>query len=200
MMRASRWASAIDCPLAVTLWNHAERQAKRRRPGAWERRGSPTMLDGSRDLMLHRLQGPARRLAAQLRRSFSTMLNLSAMQKAFFLALFLSPPVAVAMRDSAGQVAGQIVAQPPGGRRPGVVQPPRDTGAAPETGTARLQGVVVGGEAGQPLRRAIVRISGEGIREGRVTTTDAEGRWELAELPAGRYTLMASKAGYVTLQ
>ncbi len=128
------------------------------------------------------------------------MLNLSAMQKAFFLALFLSPPVAVAMKDSAGQVAGQIVAQPPGGRRPGVVQPPRDRDAAPETGTARMRGVVVSGETGQPLRRAIVRISGEGIREGRVTTTDAEGRWELAELPAGRYTLMASKAGYVTLQ
>lgn len=128
------------------------------------------------------------------------MLNLSAMQKAFFLALFLSPPVAVAMKDSAGQVAGQIVAQPPGGRRPGVVQPPRDTGAAPETGTARLQGVVVGGEAGQPLRRAIVHISGEGLREGRATMTDAEGRWQLAGLPAGRYTLVASKAGYVTLQ
>ena len=34
----------------------------------------------------------------------------------------------------------------------------------------------------------------------RVTTTDADGRFEFTELPAGRFTVNATKAGYVTLQ
>ena len=96
--------------------------------------------------------------------------------------------------------AAQITAGRPGPRIQGPMRPPRDATAAPETGTARLRGVVVGGEAGLPLRRAMVQLSGEGLREGRIATTDAEGRWEITELPAGRFTLTAFKAGYVRLQ
>ncbi|HEY8535624.1 MAG TPA: carboxypeptidase-like regulatory domain-containing protein [Vicinamibacterales bacterium] len=117
------------------------------------------------------------------------------MRRLLLLTLLLS---GTALADTAAQAVGQIIGRPPG--RPGMMRPPRDRGATLETGTARLRGVVVGGESGQPLRRAIVRLQGEGIREGRITTTDEEGRWELADLPAGRYTLTASKAGYVTLQ
>jgi hypothetical protein len=68
------------------------------------------------------------------------------------------------------------------------------------TGTATLRGRVVGGESGGPLRRAVVRLQGEEMREGKMTTTDEQGRWELKDLPAGRFTLTATKAGYVTLQ
>ena len=37
-------------------------------------------------------------------------------------------------------------------------------------------------------------------RESRVATTDAQGRFEIRELPAGRYTMTASKGGFVSLQ
>ena len=84
------------------------------------------------------------------------------------------------------------------GQRPGPRTGPRDN-TAPQTGTARLRGRVVGGDSGQPLRRAIVRLQGQDFREGRVASTDEEGRWELKDLPAGRYTLSASKGGYVQL-
>ncbi|HEX6211070.1 MAG TPA: carboxypeptidase-like regulatory domain-containing protein, partial [Methylomirabilota bacterium] len=63
-----------------------------------------------------------------------------------------------------------------------------------------LRGVVVGGENGRPLRRAVVRLYGPALREGRMTSTDEDGRWELSDLPAGRFNLTASKAGYVSLQ
>ena len=45
-----------------------------------------------------------------------------------------------------------------------------------------------------------MRVSGVGLRESRVATTDAQGRFEVRELAAGRYTLTASKGGFVTLQ
>jgi protocatechuate 3,4-dioxygenase beta subunit len=85
------------------------------------------------------------------------------------------------------------------GQRPGPRIGPRDN-QAPQVGTGRLRGRVVGGDTGMPLRRAIVRLSGQDFREGRVASTDEEGRWELKDLPAGRYTLSASKGGYVQLQ
>jgi protocatechuate 3,4-dioxygenase beta subunit len=92
------------------------------------------------------------------------------------------------------------------GQFPGGGQEPRPRGLRgmrdnePQTGTAVLRGLVVGGETGAPLRRAIVRLSGDGMREGRIASTDEQGRWELRDLPAGRFSLSASKAGYVTLQ
>ena len=85
------------------------------------------------------------------------------------------------------------------GQRPGPRLGPRDN-QAPQVGTGRLRGRVVGGDTGMPLRRAIVRLSGQEFREGRVASTDEDGRWELKDLPAGRYNLMASKGGYVQLQ
>lgn len=85
------------------------------------------------------------------------------------------------------------------GQRPGPRIGPRDN-QAPQVGTGRLRGRVVGGDSGLPLRRAIVRLSGQEFREGRVASTDEDGRWELKDLPAGRYTLSASKGGYVQLQ
>lgn len=87
--------------------------------------------------------------------------------------------------------------------RPGTVPQegvtgPRDR-VKPPKGTARLRGLVVGGENGAPLRRAMVHLSGGDLQEGRFTTTSEEGRWELRDLPAGRYQVTAMKAGYVSL-
>jgi hypothetical protein len=64
-------------------------------------------------------------------------------------------------------------------------------------GTAVIRGIVRS-DAGTPVRRAQVRANVGGMPGARVTTTDAEGRFELRELPAGRWTLSASKPGFVT--
>jgi hypothetical protein len=65
--------------------------------------------------------------------------------------------------------------------------------------TARLRGRVVAAASGQPLRRAQVQIMAMEGRLIRMTTTDASGRYEFADLPPARYTVMASKGGYVQL-
>jgi protocatechuate 3,4-dioxygenase beta subunit len=58
---------------------------------------------------------------------------------------------------------------------------------------------VLAADNGSPIRRAQVRVSGQGAG-GRVSMTDAQGRFEIRDLPAGRFTVSASKAGFVTLQ
>jgi hypothetical protein len=76
--------------------------------------------------------------------------------------------------------------------------PPRDTPL--KAGTAVIRGRVFAADTGQPLRKAIIRVSSPDMREGRMATTDADGRYELKELTAGRYTLNASKGSFVALQ
>jgi hypothetical protein len=66
-------------------------------------------------------------------------------------------------------------------------------------GTAVIRGHVYDGDGGQPLRRALVRATAPGQRENRVATTDEQGRYELNDLPAGRYTVSASKGNFVGL-
>jgi hypothetical protein len=79
--------------------------------------------------------------------------------------------------------------------------PPRDRPPAEApTRTARLRGRVVAADTGTPLRRAQVRAAAGAIRTIRLTTTDAEGRYEFANLPSARYTISVSKAGYVGLE
>jgi protocatechuate 3,4-dioxygenase beta subunit len=52
------------------------------------------------------------------------------------------------------------------------------------------------------LRRAQITLTSAepGQQTRRVTTTDGEGRYEFAEVPEGRFSISATKAGYVTLQ
>jgi len=66
-------------------------------------------------------------------------------------------------------------------------------------GTAILRGFVVAADTGLPIRRAQLRVSGQSVPS-RLATTDAQGRFEIKELPAGRYTLSASKSGFVSLE
>jgi hypothetical protein len=98
-------------------------------------------------------------------------------------------------------------AEQPGGARQGAgggigqrQLPPRDTvaGEAPR-GTSVIRGTVVAADNRSPIRRAQVRIAGQGA-QGRLATTDAQGRFELRDLPAGRYTLSALKGGFVSVQ
>lgn len=84
-------------------------------------------------------------------------------------------------------------------RVPAPGQPPARDNAAAQTGTARIRGRVVAGDNGLPLRRAQVRLTGAVPGEPRLAATDEQGRYEFKELPAGRYTLSATKSGYLTL-
>jgi len=107
--------------------------------------------------------------------------------------------LALAIGLSTGVAAAQqVVTQP----RPGMPQTqtgPRDPTAPRDTGTGRVSGRVVGGDTGAPLRRAMVSLGGEGLQEGRATTTDEHGRYEFKDLPPGRFSVQANKAGYVSL-
>jgi protocatechuate 3,4-dioxygenase beta subunit len=83
------------------------------------------------------------------------------------------------------------------GQRPMRAQPLR---ADAPRGTSSIRGQIVAADNGAPIRRAQVRINAADARESRVATTDAQGRFEIKELPAGRYTMTASKGGFVSLQ
>ena len=68
-----------------------------------------------------------------------------------------------------------------------------------KTGTGQIHGRVLALETGNPIRRAQVRISGSDIMP-KAALTDSEGRFEFRDLPAGRFTLQATKSGFVSVQ
>ncbi len=73
------------------------------------------------------------------------------------------------------------------------------TGQPATSGTAVLRGTVVAADTGTPVRRAIVRATSSEPPDNAVATTDDQGRFEIRELLGGRYSISASKAGFVTL-
>ena len=77
---------------------------------------------------------------------------------------------------------------------------PLKPGETPPKGTAVIRGYVLAAGSGAPVRRAQVRAMAMNAGGGGVTNTDAQGRYEIKDLPAGRYTITASKSGYVTGQ
>ena len=76
--------------------------------------------------------------------------------------------------------------------------PPRDVTTAEKKGTGVIRGKITNTE-GRPLRRVQLRLSGEAIPEGRTTSTNGLGKFEIRELPAGRFNLTASRAGYLPM-
>jgi hypothetical protein len=79
--------------------------------------------------------------------------------------------------------------------------PPRDGRGAPQAiGTSVIRGRVFAADTKRPLRRARITVNAPGLGgEGRTTSTDADGRYEIKELPAGRYTVAANRSGYLRL-
>jgi hypothetical protein len=106
----------------------------------------------------------------------------------------LSSGAAMAQGGAGGQLPG---AGQGGLRGQARAVPLRDD--APR-GSSIVRGQIVSADSGGPIRRAQVRISSPGARESRLASTDAQGRFEVKELPAGRYTISASKGGFVSLQ
>ena len=72
-------------------------------------------------------------------------------------------------------------------------------GREAKTGTGRLRGRVVAADTGSIVRRAQVRISSPDIGS-KTAFTDAQGRYEFRDLPAGRFNVSVSKSGFVTMQ
>src|SRR5947207_13806059 len=111
----------------------------------------------------------------------------------------------------ASAALAQVPATPQGGTAlPGTPSrptpaPARDRAAAPapSTGTSVMRGRVLAAN-GMPLRRAqitaLAAFTEAGLPQRHGTTTDADGKWDITDLPAGRYTVSAAKAGYVTMQ
>lgn len=106
-------------------------------------------------------------------------------------------PGAPAPPSQPGQVAP---GQPAPGQPERMPARPLRPGESPPKGTAVLRGRVTSAVTGGPLRRAQVRAMSMEARGGGVTSTDAEGNFEIKELPAGRYNITATKGGFVTGQ
>src|SRR5215212_2093126 len=103
-------------------------------------------------------------------------------------------------------VVGAILLQQPSGGAISVGQPqaigaqqrtpPRDN--TEKKGTAIIRGKILNGE-GRPLRRVQLRVTGEALSDSRTASTNGLGQFEIGELPAGRYTLNATRAGYLNM-
>ncbi len=71
-----------------------------------------------------------------------------------------------------------------------------DTHQSAAVGTLQGQ-IVTPGTDPQPVRRAIVTVSGDGLLHGRTTITDDTGGFIVAGLPAGRFLVTATKAAHL---
>jgi hypothetical protein len=94
--------------------------------------------------------------------------------------------------------ARQLVGVGPGGA-PGELPMMMPPGRTAKTGTGRLRGRITAADTGGIIRRAQVRISSQDIGT-KTAFTDAQGRYEFRDLPAGRFNLSVSKSGFVTMQ
>jgi uncharacterized protein (DUF2141 family) len=101
-----------------------------------------------------------------------------------------------------GQTQGQTQTQgrdPAQGGGRGQQQPARDAQDQATVGTASITGTVATEGNGSPVRRARVTLTGGEIRIPRSTVTNDEGFFAFTSLPPGRYTMTASKVGYVNI-
>jgi Carboxypeptidase regulatory-like domain len=123
----------------------------------------------------------------------------------------LRPATLVALAAALAFVAGltaTVQAQGQGGGRQGAQQGGRGGGRGQgqardntqtPVGTASVSGGVSLEGSAAPVRRARVTLSGGGLRGGRSVITDDKGQFTFSALPAGRFTMTASKPGYVTI-
>ncbi|MEO6223577.1 MAG: carboxypeptidase-like regulatory domain-containing protein [Vicinamibacterales bacterium] len=93
-----------------------------------------------------------------------------------------------------------VGAQVPPVPKPAQVPPQTRDSQAESQGpaTAVIMGTVVIGGTGQPADGVRITLSGNELRGSRSTVTDDSGNFALLALPAGTYSLRASKTGYVS--
>jgi len=107
------------------------------------------------------------------------------------------PAIGAALLVACAMIAPGAAQQPPS------PAPARDTparAATPTTPTTgRMTGRVLSGDTSRPIKRARVFISSAELPGGRGLLTDENGAFDFADLPAGRYTITASKSGYIQL-
>jgi glyoxylase-like metal-dependent hydrolase (beta-lactamase superfamily II) len=82
----------------------------------------------------------------------------------------------------------------------GAQQPARDVTRPVGTHSGAIGGRVLGADGKTPLRRAIVRLSSSALPRRLTVRADLQGRYTFPGLPAGRYIVAASKAGYLALE
>lgn len=107
-------------------------------------------------------------------------------------------PAAVIIALLAAPVASQSVQQKPPPGKPGAQTPPIPTEPPKPQPTGIIRGTITTFPDGKPLARARVILTRPDKTYAWVTLTDAEGRYEIAELePFDNYMLSANKSGYV---
>ena len=100
----------------------------------------------------------------------------------FLLAAIVVPPPVNAQQAIQGGTGG-----------PGM--PPRDARSPAQTGTGVIRGRVLAADTGRPLRRARINVTAPELGPQPVnTSTGADGRYEIRDLPAGRYTVSVSRS------
>ena len=112
------------------------------------------------------------------------------------LALALALTGALLLPVDAQQQQQPQQQQQGGQRGRGAMQrPPRDANQTVPTGTASISGRVLAADTGRPIKRARVIVTGGGRPMS--TTTDDQGRYQIAGLPAATYNITATKSGFV---
>jgi hypothetical protein len=101
------------------------------------------------------------------------------------------PALALILSLSAGAAAQVANLSPLAG--------PRDPAGTEPKGTAVIRGRVTSLDGGKPLRRARISVASPEIPSGRTASTNTDGRYEIRDLPAGRYTLRVNRSGYLPL-
>ena len=110
---------------------------------------------------------------------------------------FLAAPLFAAAQG----VTNQQIQSGQAPRGPGPGGPPRDARLPAQTGTAVVRGRVFAADTGKPLRRARIMLQAPELGgENRTTSTNAEGKFELKDLPAARYNIVVSRSGYLQLR
>jgi hypothetical protein len=79
------------------------------------------------------------------------------------------------------------------------VRPPRDPNIVDPKGTAVVRGRVTSLDTGKPLRRAQITLTSPEAGSPKTASTTTDGRFEIRDLPAGRYTLRVNRSGYLPL-